>query len=103
MPILVDHYFDHNEENKNTTLISFLYAHYCIEDGTDIDAAEDKELPFKSTDQINNIHFSSLTPPFISYCIQKTFRLKIENHIDRDETHLPNQYLDAIWQPPRFC
>jgi len=62
----VEHYYDHIEEKNNTGLVSFLVMHYYIEDGTDTDAAEDNQLPFKSAEHAVSFSFTSITPPAIT-------------------------------------
>ena len=103
IPLLAEHYYDHREENKNTGLIAFLVEHYLVEDGTDADAAEDGQLPFKSTVQSGADSFVALTPPiavalpaYVRNPDKKTF-------ITHHDLFLPAQYIAAIWQPPRSC
>ena len=101
LPVLVEHYFDHMEENKSIAFVRYLIQHYYAEDGTDQDAAEDKRLPFKSPEN-NTLSFVSLKPPclFISadkdeMYFNKSFRIQ-------DDRLRTSRYPDAIWQPPRM-
>lgn len=50
LPNLIVHFQDHKEEFLSAGLYDYLFQHYILEDGTDKDAAEDHELPFKSMD-----------------------------------------------------
>jgi hypothetical protein len=103
MPVLVQHFCDHKEENKNTRLITFLVQHYFSEDGTDKDAAEDNQLPFKSTDQVVSFMFNCLTPPsFIQLSAGYSTQIKNRFYI-RNQFFHPAEYLSAVWQPPRYC
>ena len=103
LPVLVRHFYDHKEENKHTGLITFLVQHYFSEDGTDKDAAEDNQLPFKSTDQVASIIFNCLTPP--SFIQPATgYGTEINNRFCvRNQFFHTAEHLSAIWQPPRPC
>lgn len=101
LPQLVEHFYDHKSENKSTNLASFLVMHYYQENGTDKDANEDSQLPFKSIGIASTVSFISVAPP------QFTVTL-IQPPVEGTATFgrykalfLPSQYLAAIWQPPR--
>lgn len=103
LPLLISHYYDHREENKDMTLPAFLVQHYFYEDGTDKDVEEDNKLPFKSLENAASVSFISLSPPDLPECtanrkekIKKIFGLYTN-------PFLPFQYLNSIWQPPRHC
>ncbi len=102
LPVLVEHYLDHVEENKGIAFVAYLVQHYYTEDGTDMDTAEDNQLPFKSP-QNTALSFVSLKPPgsFLiedkaeMYC-NRSFRI-------RDDRFLLSRFPNAVWQPPRDC
>lgn len=103
LPLLVDHYYDHLEEKNSRSLVSFLVMHYYIEDGTDTDAAEDNQLPFKSAEHAVNFSFTSVTPPAIAGALAKPENESNQSFRIHSELFLPSQYSAAIWQPPRYC
>jgi hypothetical protein len=103
LPMLVEHYYDHRKENKNTSLVAFLTMHYQTEDGTDKDAKEDSQLPFKSIECAATVAFVSLTPPSFINITAKLERPLLRSFGFYKELFLPSQYLAAIWQPPRYC
>lgn len=102
LPLLAAHYYDHREEGNNTGLNAFLVQHYVTEDGTDKDAAEDSQLPFKSAEQNASSSFVSSLP---SSSIEITRPVKIFNHTfsGYKDWMIHTSYLEAIWQPPRNC
>lgn len=103
IPGMVSHYYCHQLKNSNTDLFQFLLSHYCIEDGTDSDANEDKQLPFKSSEHAMFLSFVSLTPPLlVTEVATRVTEFKISFFIRKD-LFLPSQYLSSIWQPPRKC
>ncbi len=103
LPLLAEHYFDHQEENQKMNLASFLISHYYTEDGTDYDAEEDSKLPFKSADQIPSGGAIAVSPPASSEIITRPDLSLIRNYVILDDEHIPSGHLDAIWQPPRHC
>jgi len=101
LPKLINHYYDHRDENSSVTLSMFLVQHYYYEDGTDKDVEEDNKLPFKSAENANAPSLVSLTPPPLVACASNP-----NKEISRDfgvykKLFLPSRYLKNIWQPPR--
>ena len=104
LPVLASHYYEHKEEQSNTNLLSFLINHYSKEDGTDKDAAEDSKLPFKSPESLMMVSsVISLPPTIILYVQEKPVVTGITRFYIRNDVFISNQYLSAIWQPPRYC
>lgn len=101
LPKLVGHYLDHSREENEIGLFQYLALHYGIEDGTDEDAAEDNQLPFKSSEYFSAISFVSVKPPTISQSIRLSERVSAHIFFMHNESYLPSPYLDRIWQPPR--
>lgn len=101
VPRLVEHYFDHNREEIPVGLFHYLTLHYGIEDGTDEDAAEDSQLPFKSSEYFSSISFVSVKPPMMSQGLRIAEIASDYEFQIRNDAYLPSPYLDRIWQPPR--
>jgi len=102
LPILVEHYFDHSQENQQIGFFQYLTLHYGIEDGTDKDAAEDRQLPFQSSEYFSTISFVSINPPVINQSIRFCEIISDHDFLLSNDTFLPSPYLDRIWQPPRY-
>lgn len=101
LPVLVEHYLDHMEENKGIPFIGYLIQHYYTEDGTDNDAAEDNRLPFKSPES-NTLSFVSLKPPSLFISGDKAEMYFNGSFRIQDDRLRTSRYPDAIWQPPRI-
>lgn len=101
LPLLVEHFYDHRAENKYIGLITFFIMHYSSEDGTDKDAKEDNQLPFKSA-ELATVSVVSVTPPSFIKLFTPEIEIKTSFNIGNDLL-LPSQYLNKIWQPPRDC
>lgn len=99
MPILISHFFEHQQRGPSITFIEFLSMHYWGQDIDDNDDERDMELPFKKVD----FSHSSLTlfveanielvtgnfPSDSSYTI-----LESENH--------SASHLGSLFKPPRL-
>lgn len=101
MPLLVEHFIEHREENSHLTLWQFLYVHYGMGDVHDADYDKDMKLPFKSHDNcvasIINIYL-----PSQKLVITKPTQFIETQHFKTQETFLQSTFLSNIWQPPRI-
>ena len=102
MPLLVEHFIEHREENSHLTLWHFLYMHYATSNVQDADYAKDMKLPFKSHDNcvasIINVYLPSQND-----IITKPVQFIETNHFKTQEKFLQPTFLSNIWQPPRIC
>ena len=102
VPLLIEHYFDHQEENTNLTLFQFLNMHYTNPHPIDKNHKKDMDLPFKS-----HSHCSS--------AISMNFLISEGINLQTPETESPRKIcaykdqllidplLTKILQPPRFA
>jgi hypothetical protein len=101
LPLLVEHFIEHKEENKQITLWEFLDMHYAKTTTKDADYDKDMKLPFKSTG--NSVSFTALN------CLLASFETALNHPTQNTCTsysifseHIPNSsLLNAIWQPPK--
>lgn len=103
LPALVDHFYQHQEENKSITLWSFLCMHYAHGDVNDADRDQDMKLPYKSVDCNNNFVFIIILPEN-NFDLSKII-LPIENKANND-FYLNRFYSSncvSIWQPPKIA
>ena len=104
LPVLVDHFSEHQSLNSNLSFLDFISMHYAQENDHDGDSEKDNKLPFKSHSCCNEtISFATLVVDeniffyeFQSFKIRK----KITNCY---KFLLSSIHLKAIWQPPQFC
>lgn len=100
-PLLVEHFKEHKQENKDITVLEFLNIHYAHGNPRDADYDKDMKLPFKSITNHNSVSSA--------ICISQTFLPgnKIEylviskNEFSGYSFTYTSTFLDAIWQPPR--
>jgi len=103
LPILVEHYFEHQESNRNLTLLNFLAIHYNEDNSKFPDFQKDMKLPFKSHENcVNNVVVGCV--PHSIFSIDFNLNHFIENvspSIFKEIIYSSN-ILSSIWQPPKF-
>ncbi|KFF11290.1 hypothetical protein N6B72_01115 [Chryseobacterium soli] len=101
IPVLIEHFMEHKEQNAEMTLMSFLKMHY-DHPVKDADYQTDQKLPFI-------VHSSPLTllftiSPNITFEVKKQI---ITDHHEKiysyDEPFYDKDAINSIWQPPKYC
>lgn len=97
LPQLYTHYIEHKKENHQLSFAGFLYLHY----GDEAHAENHNSLPFKSCNYIYVLILEMPANVIVVKCheIQKKI-YTLRRYIY--ESRYIFQYLNNIWQPPRF-
>ena len=103
LPLLVKHYMEHKQQNRNITLYSFLSMHYAHGVVVDKDYDKDMKLPFKVDDKSVSTDITNVQPDNISAFIEKPIYNNTKTFIYFDEMFIPSSFLSNIWQPPKTC
>lgn len=99
LPLLIHHYIEHTQEDKDNSIVDFLVKHY----GKDInhhhnDHHHDHDkLPFKTVSVHSVVIY--FQPLFIE--ISKNIAVKELKIPILQQQNYSNAYLDSIWQPPQ--
>lgn len=105
-PMLVEHYFEHKEKNPQINVMEFLAFHYegnHLENHPhDEDYEHDQQLPFIVHIDVLSVSFV-LTPPFSFEIETRKLVGKEPKALPLDDAFSDNNYLSAIWQPPKSC
>jgi len=105
-PMLVEHYFEHKEKNPQITVMEFLALHYegnHLENHPhDEDYEHDQQLPFIVHTDVLSVSFV-LTPPFSFEIETRKLVGKEPKALPLDDAFSDNNYLSAIWKPPKSC
>lgn len=101
LPLLVEHYIEHQQENSNLTIWGFLCIHYQGKDVFDSDYDKDMKLPFKSHTSICSVVFCPLTQEYKA--IQKIKCKFKKQNLYAYSFLYSSTFLSSIWQPPRNC
>ncbi len=103
LPVLLEHFFEHQSQNSNLTFIAFLSMHYSQVDDHDGDKEKDNKLPFKSHS------FCNSTTALITLNQEQniTFTAFREYEIEKKNNNfytflVSSSHLKAIWQPPQI-
>jgi hypothetical protein len=103
LPLLIQHFTEHQKETKDISFLIFLKMHYFNGDPKDADYDKDMKLPFKTT------HVNTSISTYIAFESQ-SFQLKRQIYTELKirvftifDSWYSNSYLNAIWQPPKSC
>lgn len=103
LPMLVEHFVEHKQENKDITLWDFLCMHYAHGIVKDADYDKDMKLPFKTHDGCINMTITAFTPNNISTGITKPVIIENKSFPHYHEVFTASSFLSSIWQPPKAC
>lgn len=101
LPLLIEHFLDHKEEDNNLGLFDFLQQHYTSENN-DSDSDEDEQLPFKSRE--DGIQHTSLSTVILPEAFDFQFQL-FPPSLSYSTNYTPGGNSGAkngIWQPPQI-
>jgi len=98
----IEHYAQHQKEDKDLNLLDFIVIHYFSGNIVDDDYAEDIQFPFKTADCSNSIPTVTIPlPEFFDF--NPSVLIKSRALPPYDQSVLPTSHLDDIWQPPKAC
>lgn len=101
LPLLFEHFQEHQQWDKTISFSNFLYIHYVEDDIPTPDHDRDMEMPFKM------IHTNAMT--FASFIVEFSQQFVIPiAHFKKQKQKLTSNdftyaslYLSSIWQPPK--
>ncbi len=98
---LASHFQDHESENPEMTIWTFIQIHYINETIVDEDYAEDMKLPFKTSEKISGPIVAKIFPEAFYQII-----ISVESSVSFAE-FFGNQFIAQdiarhIWQPPKL-
>lgn len=107
LPVLIEHYFEHREKNPALTVMQFLKFHYegnhLENHPRDDDYEHDRQLPFIIHTDVLNLSFVLALPFSFEIETKKSPIDKEHKVLPLDDTLSDNDFLSAIWQPPKYC
>jgi len=99
LPILIEHFVEHQEQDHGMSFLGYLIHHYGGHE-PDADYATDMKLPFMQlTDGL--ALSASLTPNFIHFHFSHLVLPHGKPLFTHQDDDLVSAYLRSIWQPPR--
>lgn len=101
LPILIEHYMEHKQKNKDLSFVGFLEMHYAHSSPHDDDYEKDMKLPFKTV-TISNIVSISFCLPIPQFKQNQIVYFKTDKQQFSDYSFTySSAFLSSIWQPPR--
>lgn len=103
LPVIFQHFIEHQTEDNSITVFQFLKIHYGQDDVQDEDYARDMQLPFKTAGEF----FASSVSPFVP--LNSIFVLSYPSVLSEKKVKgqhslsLYSNYQVNIWQPPKSC
>lgn len=102
LPVLVEHYSEHQKKDKTITFWKFLCIHYARETIRDNDFDKDSKLPFKNLDNCNSSNHITLIPE-LKFCFNMLTLTSKKKVTSKYYPHFTNtSFFKSIWQPPKF-
>ncbi len=103
LPLLLEHFQEHNQWDPDISFIGFMYMHYVSDDNTYGDQERDMQMPFKKLIHSfeSQTGFIMPTPDFS--IIPKTELVDQRQDVFTYSSGYSFYYLSSIWQPPRSC
>lgn len=100
LPLLAQHYKEHNKIDPNLSFFEFLKIHYSNPTGhKDNDDSKDRELPFKSTGTISHTDITDITKKTTS--ASQSIKYDVVANTFHPEGILCHKAF-SIFHPPRF-
>lgn len=101
-PLLVDHYLEHKNENKELSLLSFLEMHYLNGNHIDADHDKDIQLPFKNFQDNHPNVVLALPEQIVFFQPQITLDDELVPNFNKSQIFI-SSFLTNIWQPPKIA
>jgi hypothetical protein len=103
LPQLIEHFIEHNTDNKQTTFFDFLFTHYSSSNDGDNDIEKDVKLPFKTNDKCIGSAPIAFVSNHFDYSIIKPVYSDKKSYSKYTELFIKSSFLSTIWQPPKSC
>jgi hypothetical protein len=104
LPILVEHFIEHQQENPKLQLWDFLCMHYAHGEVKDADYDKDMKLPFKSHHSGCSCSVVTFLAPIQSFNFEYNafFKARKKRSFSYTSSFISN-FHSFIWQPPKIC
>jgi hypothetical protein len=102
LPLLIQHYFEHDEKDDHQSFVNFILEHYAEMHATaeKNHADHHKKLPFHT---IDSNCFNQITATVPAFCLNGEFFIISDPTVNttRKKSSVYFHFLANIWQPPR--
>ena len=98
---MFEHFSEHRAKNHTLSLVEFLIIHYVHPNQNDADHDRDMQLPFKSTECVQNTFLSVFVPAYYTIELTAPAVTSIQSAFAKAEW-VPSIHVADIWQPPKI-
>jgi hypothetical protein len=104
LPLLVEHFVEHQREDPKLQLWDFLCMHYAHGEVKDADYDKDMRLPFKSHHSGCSCSVITFLAPIQTFNFEyKTFLKERKKPSFGYTFSFISNFHSSIWQPPKIC
>lgn len=100
LPILMEHFAEHKQQDDSMSFLGFLIHHYGGHQ-PDADWATDMKLPFMQLSDSSGLS-ASVAPHSVNFHFSRTVSPQGKPFFAHPDDNLVSAYLDTIWQPPKL-
>jgi len=100
LPILMEHFAEHKQQDDSMSFLGFLIHHYGGHQ-PDADWATDMKLPFMQLSDSSGLS-ASVAPNAVNFHFLRAVSPQGKPFFAYSDDNLVSAYLDTIWQPPKF-
>ncbi len=103
LPVIFEHFAEHQQENSKITFIAFLDMHYMHGNPKDKDYDRDMQLPFKTSNDCVFSVMPAFVPPTLQFTLLPPIEVTTQKVFISKDPSIISSYLSSIWQPPKSC
>lgn len=100
LPVLIEHFTEHQTKNSNLSLFDFINLHYLSLEKHGAEDAHDHALPFKAHENCHSIAMAVAGIPEQPVSIDPHV-FQLEAAVNLHPNFLYTSYSASIWQPPK--
>ena len=101
LPVLLEHYTEHQVKDATLSFTSFLYRHYFTDHSSDGHNDRDNQLPFHSHEDCCTLKVSICPPVVFQNVSFQLLPIEIRYTFGFFDQNIPLAHLSNIWQPPK--
>ena len=103
LPLLVKHFIEHKEKDKQLSFFAFLDKHYATSEFDEVGHDEHSNLPFKSHHSCVTAFSLAFYSNNVTSLLFKPIQTQNSNFSIYKEKKIKSAYLSFIWQPPKHA
>lgn len=103
LPVVFQHFVEHQQEDNSISFLQFLDIHYLHGSPKDADYDRDMQLPFKKSADCVSVMVSAAVAEQLVMTLEYPVFFVKQDKIELDHNKPLSSCLSNIWQPPKYC